>query len=379
MYNEELKKLFDKLNDSQKAVVEEMDQEGITIQDEEFTQMARNIVSLNVAANDLPIYNELNSDFDVDYSYITHVPATDIDIERNKKKIEEENKQKIKKNEDAIIEYYIGKAALKTKFHFDKLSDIEKSFIEDATAEGLYPGDPEFDQMLNERIVNRDKIYKYYDYKKDEFLLNYSRSELNFIDQMIKDGIKVGDPEFDERINKSTYDKDKIIKYYNNINWINNTDKYFVTKANEEKRKKEEEKKKEEDLKNNEQSEENNKVNNKPIPTKTFDPYEGKSYYERLELYAKEKEKNPSRLDSYDDELQQMKKMENAKKMEIIKVKKNWLIELKNKLQKNKQKDVLSDENDVSKKLGFIDILAISIVTIIICIILILILTLFKK
>ena len=156
MYNDELKKLFDKLNDSQKAVVEEMDQEGITIQDEEFNQMARNIVSLNVAANDLPIYNELNSDFDVDYSYITQVPATDIDIERNKKKIEEENKQKIKKNEDAIIEYYIGKAALKTKFHFDKLSDIEKSFIEDATAEGLYPGDPEFDQMLNERIVNRD-------------------------------------------------------------------------------------------------------------------------------------------------------------------------------------------------------------------------------
>lgn len=329
MFNEEVKKLLDNLNDSQITFIEDADAEGLEINDIEFEQM------LNERA--------LSGD-----------------------------------EKEGIIQFYKDKAKLKTACYLKELHEIERTTIEDLLSEGLYPGDIEFEQMLNERTVNKENIYKYFDKKKEEFLINYSKDEKNFIEKMIKDGIKIGDKEFDERINNTKYSRDKIVEYYNNIKWINKNND-IIKEIDINKKKKEEEKKrievknkKEDKIKDDdfdEEIDEIDEIKTKPInkEIKVRDPYEGLDYYERLSLYAKEKEARSSRMDSYDDELRQMKKMnefeERQKEINKLKKQKNWLYRLKDLF---KNEDL--DDKDI-KKLGFINIIFVSIITIILCII----------
>lgn len=366
MYSKEIKKLLENFDDVQKYLIEDLDQEGLTPDDIEFEQMI------------------------------------------NEKALS-------KKQKDEIYQYYKDKASLITKLYFDELDETDRFAIEDLIADNLYPGDVEFDQLLNQRTVNKDKIYKYFDYKKNEFLLNYNRNEKDFIDQLIKDGITIDDEEFNKRIKETRYDKDKIIKYINNMNWINNTNDYIqnINNKKKEDQKKEitkeeiniedspvndeveiDDKKREifneiqENLKkkNNSNNTSNNIINNemptnKPV-NNNIDPYEGLDYYERLSLYAKEKEKNPSNLDSYDDELVTLKRkekeinnhIENNKKIKNLKKKKKWLYALKEKFS-SKNND-LGDE-DINK-LGFIDIISMSILVILTCILILSIINLFK-
>ena len=370
MYNEEIKKLLENFDDVQKSLIDDLDAEGLSPDDIEFDQMV------------------------------------------NERSLSEKEKEE-------IYQYYKDKASLITKLYFDDLDEMERFAIEDLLADNLYPGDVEFDQLLNERTVNKDKIYKYFDYKKDEFLLNYNRNEKNFIDQIIKDGISIDDEEFDKRVKDSKYDKDKIIKYINNINWINNTNDYIKNISNKKTEEVKEDiineikipdgpvndevqiddKKREifneiqENLKKKEQddnkdiNDENkevideinkeidnieNRKKEKSEEDKIDDLYNGLSYYQRLELYAKEKEIRPSNLDSYDDELKQTNKKDNE--IKDLKKKKTLLEILKDKF-KSKPND-LGDE-DINK-LGFIDVFTISIVVIIICTLLTMIIGLFK-
>ena len=350
MYNEEINKLLSKLNDVQKYFIEDVASEGLNTDDIEFEQML------------------------------------------NERALSNNEKQE-------IYQFYSDKASLITRLHFESLDEMDKNAIEDLLADNLYPGDPEFNQLLNERSVNKDKIYKYFDYKKDEFLLNYSRDEKDFINKLIKDGITIDNEEFDKKIKETNYDKDKIIRYINNINWINNTNNYIDNVNKEKEIKKEEEKdnknkindeivnddveiddKKRElfnEIQENLKKKEDNK--NKDISkNETFDkyndPYEGMDYYERLSAYAKEKEKHPSNLDSYDDELTTIKRkekeiqenLENKKKINNLKLKRNWLYSLKQKLASinNNLGDEEIEKVD-SKKMGFIDLFTISIVVII--------------
>ena len=349
MYNEKLNALLEKLDDIQKALIDDLDAEGLEPDDIEFEKMM------------------------------------------NERALSDKEKED-------VYQFYIDRAALKTKCYFDELDDIDKAAIDDLLADNLYPGDVEFEQLLNERAVNKKNIYKYFDNKKKEFLLNYSKKEKGFIDKLIKDRININDDEFNKRIKDNNYDKDKIIRYINNINWINDKKDYIKEISNNAKKesqkviketKSEEEpindeveitdKKREifNEIQNNIKKKDevlyDKKDNNKVLKsnkTKLYDPYNGLDYYQRLSLYAKEKEMHPSNIDKYDDELIGIKRKEHELKK--LKKKKSILVALKNSFKTND----LGDEG--IKKLGFIDVFTISMVVIILCALFVAIINLFK-
>ena len=296
------------------------------------------------------------------------------------------------KEKDEIYQFYTDRASLKTKCYYDELDDIDKAAIDDLLADNLYPGDVEFEQLLNERVVNKKNIYKYFDNKKKEFLLNYSKKEKDFINKLIKDGININDDEFNKRIKDNNYDKDKIIRYINNINWLNDNKDYIKeVNINEKKEDIKEtkvveapindkveitDKKKaifdeiQNNLKTKNESIENKPNTNKIIKSsrpKPINSYEGLDYYQRLSLYAKEKEMHPSNIDKYDDELIGIKRKE--KELKKLKKRKSILVALKNSFKNND----LGDED--IKRLGFIDVFTISMVVIILCALFVMIIT----
>ena len=126
-------------------------------------------------------------------------------VEKEKARLEEINK---KYNEEKMRLY-------------NELDDYEKAFIDDSKAEGLEPGDPEFEQMLNERAISIDKIILYFDSLYDidqkkafEELDDYGKM---FIEDANSEWIEPGDPEFDQMINERTVNKQSILDYYKTI------------------------------------------------------------------------------------------------------------------------------------------------------------------
>ena len=346
MYNEKLKVLLEELDDIQKSLIDDLDAEGLEPDNIEFEKMV------------------------------------------NERALSDKEK-------DEIYQFYTDRASLKTKCYYDELDDIDKAAIDDLLADNLYPGDVEFEQLLNERVVNKKNIYKYFDNKKKEFLLNYSKKEKDFINKLIKDGININDDEFNKRIKDNNYDKDKIIRYINNINWLNDNKDYIKeVNINEKKEDIKEtkvveapindkveitDKKKaifdeiQNNLKTKNESIENKPNTNKIIKSsrpKPINSYEGLDYYQRLSLYAKEKEMHPSNIDKYDDELIGIKRKE--KELKKLKKRKSILVALKNSFKNND----LGDED--IKRLGFIDVFTISMVVIILCALFVMIINLFK-
>ena len=101
---------------------------------------------------------------------------------------------------------------------YNELGDFEKAFVDDAGAEWLEPGDNEFNQMLNERAVNKNEIFNYY--KK----VNELKSKMNFdlldeyekmfVDDAKAEGLIPGDNEFNMMMGERTVNKERVLNYY---------------------------------------------------------------------------------------------------------------------------------------------------------------------
>ena len=101
---------------------------------------------------------------------------------------------------------------------YNELGDYEKAFVDDAGAEWLEPGDNEFNQMLNERAVNKNEIFNYY--KK----VNELKSKMNFdlldeyekmfVDDAKAEGLIPGDNEFNMMMGERTVNKERVLNYY---------------------------------------------------------------------------------------------------------------------------------------------------------------------
>lgn len=73
------------------------------------------------------------------------------------------NQMEFLKNRLTVIYDKANNSFLKDKNElYNQLHDYEKAFIDDAHAEGLSAGDPEYTQMLKERAVDENKIKEYY-------------------------------------------------------------------------------------------------------------------------------------------------------------------------------------------------------------------------
>ena len=112
------------------------------------------------------------------------------------------------------------------KAEYAKLGKYEKMFIDDALAECLEPTDNEFEQMLNERTVDKNAIYEYYktlnnldlDMNKELLTNKYNNFKLGvknayarlgeyermFIDDAFAEGLDIYDPEFEQMLSERT-------------------------------------------------------------------------------------------------------------------------------------------------------------------------------
>ena len=110
---------------------------------------------------------------------------------------------------------------------YKKLGDLEKMFVDDATAECLYPEDSEFIQMLNERCVNKVQVLNYYrtitmsecKLNQDNILFLYAsldEYERMFIEDAIAEGITtIDDNEYRQMLSERCVNKNGINKFMN--------------------------------------------------------------------------------------------------------------------------------------------------------------------
>ncbi len=124
-----------------------------------------------------------------------------------------------KKRADVLRQYNENKIKL-----MDKLGDYERAFVEDATAEGLVPGDNEFNQMLNERTVNKDAVLNYYKDVLDvkqlmvwEYYDMLDEYEKMFVDDAKAEGLIPGDNEFNMMMGERTVNKERVFSYYKQL------------------------------------------------------------------------------------------------------------------------------------------------------------------
>ena len=99
-----------------------------------------------------------------------------------------------------------------------KFTDIEIMFIDDAHSECLEFGDPEFEQMLNERCIDKRRIYRYLLEAEKIRLLsvynNLDQYEKMFIDDALAETLDQNDQEFDQMANERNINKEVIVKYF---------------------------------------------------------------------------------------------------------------------------------------------------------------------
>ena len=104
----------------------------------------------------------------------------------------------------------------------NEYTEYEIMFIEDAHSECLELGDQEFDQMLNERCIDKRRIYKYLlEVEKIKLLNvydNLDEYEKMFIDDAHSECLELGDQEFDQMLNERRINKEVIIKFYEILN-----------------------------------------------------------------------------------------------------------------------------------------------------------------
>ena len=103
---------------------------------------------------------------------------------------------------------------------YNELDEFEKAFIDDAKAEGLEPGDSEFEQMLYERTVDKTKILLYFSSVEDlKILREFAKLtdiEKMFVEDAHAEGLEgsreKSDPEFDQMTAERAINKDRIFE-----------------------------------------------------------------------------------------------------------------------------------------------------------------------
>ena len=303
---------------------------------------------------------------------------------------------------------------------YNELDEFEKAFIDDAKAESLEPNDQEFDQMLNQRHINKDKVLEYFkkvdeekeQKHKQELWDNLNDFEKMFVDDAKAEGLAPGDSEFDQMLNERTgIDRDKIIGYFEGRivkkePKIEEQPKVEETKVEEEKKeetKVEDEYSKlssEEIQKRIKEIEEKRKeVDSRIIKIDLNAPWKGtpEAMLEYINL-VKELDKLKKALAKKEEtkvenkepvivkevKVEEPKKNNREEKIKKLKEKQGLLYKLRKKLKldeeskKEKERKKAIAKNDISRRLGFTDIFVITSVTAIIGVLLIFIIKLIK-
>ena len=144
------------------------------------------------------------------------------------------NERTVDKN--AILNYLNSLEILKKEIAFKELDEYEQMAVDDAKAEGLEPGDNEFNMLISERTVNKENILNYYKKiananKMQSKISSYNSSSLSNKDDSVKldeyeqmaaedavaETIKPGDNEFEQMVNERTVDRSKVIVGYEQL------------------------------------------------------------------------------------------------------------------------------------------------------------------
>ena len=134
----------------------------------------------------------------------------------------EEPKKEEPKKEEKKVPRDITKMSDKYKIIMEQFraefTEQEVMFVDDAASECLEFGDQEFDQMLNQRYINKIRVYKCLLGTQKIKLLNMydnlTSYEKMFVDDAIAEGLNPGDPEFDQMANERSVDKEVMATYF---------------------------------------------------------------------------------------------------------------------------------------------------------------------
>ena len=120
----------------------------------------------------------------------------------------------------------------------NEYTEYEIMFIEDAHSECLELGDQEFDQMLNERCIDKRRIYRYLlEVEKIKLLNvydNLDEYEKMFIEDAHSECLELGDQEFDQMANERRINKEVIIKFYEILNKSKENQDKIIAKCKKE-------------------------------------------------------------------------------------------------------------------------------------------------
>ena len=189
-FNEKKKKLHDSLGPYEQAFVDDALAEGLDPKDNEFNMMLNErtvdraaVFAYLVSLERMKIELE-EKRVEVTYSFLDEYEKMFLEDAKaenlvvgdnefnmmlnertvNQKKILDyynlvDKTNKFKEEENAYIDFLLGKQEIKDKEEkAPKLGDLEQTFVDDAKAENLVPGDNEYSQMMNERTVDKDQI-----------------------------------------------------------------------------------------------------------------------------------------------------------------------------------------------------------------------------
>ena len=195
IYNDKKAKLMGGLDEYEKMLIEDLIAENIPIDVNEFEQML----------------GERTVDHD-------KVKACYSAILEEKKKIE----PSIKELDAAIKREYIAKD-LNDKIAdlYNNLGDLEKMFVDDATAEWIQPADSEFYMMLNSRTVDKEQILTYLE-KVQNLKLNSAYNvltddEKKLVTEVRKGNLKVGENKFLDLMKKYSANPHRVLNYYREL------------------------------------------------------------------------------------------------------------------------------------------------------------------
>ena len=133
---------------------------------------------------------------------------------------DEENgiNNKATSTDEKFIHISVRKLIIEEEEIDTNLNEFENMLIKDAEAEGLELYDQEFEQMMNGRTgINKTRVIKYLvDKRKKELRSNLDEFELKFVDDAQAKGLMPGDPEFEQMYNERvSLDRDKVVNYCN--------------------------------------------------------------------------------------------------------------------------------------------------------------------
>ena len=150
---------------------------------------------------------------------VSEQPTIKVEPKIEVEKTVEEIKEPTEEKEMVKVEITLNDKYTEVKDSiFNELNDQEKIFVEDMIAEGLQPGDIELDQMLNERKVNKANIYKYL-LKIEKIKLlnayeNLGEFEKEFVNEATEENINFHDAEFNQMLNERCVNRKALNNYY---------------------------------------------------------------------------------------------------------------------------------------------------------------------